>query len=122
MADLVIEHATLITMDPSRRVIEDGAVAIEGNRIVAVGPTDEVRATHGAGRVIDGRRKIVSPGLVDLYAHSGGAMMKCIGEQLGGVPWRDLLDDIGFRYATERWWYVDSQLHAAERLLNGCTM
>ena len=122
MADVLIQRATVITMDPSRRVIEDGAVAIEGDRIIAVGPTDDVRAVHSAGKVIDGSRKVVMPGLVDLYAHSGGGMMKCIGEQLDGVRWRDLLDDVGFRYATPRWWYVDSQLHALERLRNGCTM
>jgi 5-methylthioadenosine/S-adenosylhomocysteine deaminase len=122
MADLLIERATVITMDSQRRVIDDGAVAIVGNRIVAVGPTDVVRSEHAAPRVIDGYRKIVAPGLVDLYAHTGGATVKCLGEQLAGDVWRDLLDDIAFRYATPRWWYVDAQLHALERLRNGCTM
>lgn len=122
MADIVIERATLITMDPARRVIADGAVAIQGNRIVAVGTTAEVRAEHSARTVIDGFRKIVTPGLVDLYAHTGGGMLKCLGEQLGGTAWRDMLDDVAFRYATQRWWYVDAQLHALERLRFGCTM
>jgi cytosine/adenosine deaminase-related metal-dependent hydrolase len=122
MADILIERATVITMDRARRVIEDGALAIEGNRLVAVGRTGEVRRAHGARRLIDAHRKIVIPGLVDLYAHSGGGIVKCLGEQLDGARWRDLLDDIAFRYATPRWWYVDSQLHAIERLRNGCTM
>jgi cytosine/adenosine deaminase-related metal-dependent hydrolase len=121
VADLVIERATVITMDPAWRVIPDGAVAIEGERIVAVGPTEEVRATHPAPRVIDGYRKIVTPGFVDLHAHSGGATIKCLGEQLG-TPWRFLIEDIAHQYATARWWYVDSQLHAIERLKFGCTM
>ncbi|MCC7106282.1 MAG: hypothetical protein IT307_14165, partial [Chloroflexi bacterium] len=122
MADVLIDGATIITVDGQRRVLENGAVAVEDGRIVAVGPANEVRAAHRAETVLDGTDRVVMPGLVDLYAHAGGAMMKCLGEQLDGAVWRDLLDDIAFRYATPRWWYVESQLQAAERLLNGCTM
>ena len=45
MADILITGGVVITMDPERRVIEDGAVAIDGSRIVAVGPSAEVRAS-----------------------------------------------------------------------------
>ncbi|MCC7106337.1 MAG: amidohydrolase family protein [Chloroflexi bacterium] len=122
MIDTLIERATLITMDPARRVISDGAVAIEGNRIVAVGPTSEVKAAHSvAKKTIDGYGKVVTPGMVDLHARSGGGMIKCIGEQLGATAWRDFLDDVAFRHTTPRWWYVDSQLHALERLRFGAT-
>ena len=37
MADIIITNGIVVTMDPQRRVIEDGAVAIEKDRIVAVG-------------------------------------------------------------------------------------
>ena len=37
LVDLLIIHGTLITMDPERRVLDDGALAIDGDRIVAVG-------------------------------------------------------------------------------------
>jgi 5-methylthioadenosine/S-adenosylhomocysteine deaminase len=46
MADILVEHGTIITMDPQRRVIEDGSVAIANGRIVAVGPADEVAAAY----------------------------------------------------------------------------
>ena len=44
MADVLIENATIITVDSDRRVIEDGAIAIAGNKIVAVGPTRDVKS------------------------------------------------------------------------------
>ncbi len=44
-ADLVISGATLITMDAERRVIEDGAIAIAGERIVAVGKREALART-----------------------------------------------------------------------------
>ena len=38
MADTLITGGTIVTMDPNRRVIDDGAIALEADRIVAVGP------------------------------------------------------------------------------------
>ncbi len=46
--DLLIEHGTVITVDTQRRVIEDGAVAVKADRIVAVGTTAELRARYQA--------------------------------------------------------------------------
>ena len=70
-ADLLITGGTVITMDSARRVIDDGAVAITGNRIVAVGTTREVTAAYSARETIDARRKIVMPGLIDGHGHAG---------------------------------------------------
>jgi len=68
-ADLLISGATLITMDGARRVIEDGALAIAGDRIVAVGKREEMARTVQAKAVIDGRRFVVTPGFVDAHIH-----------------------------------------------------
>jgi predicted amidohydrolase YtcJ len=43
-------------MDPDRRVLDDGAVAIAGDRIVAVGPASVIQAAFTATRVIDAGR------------------------------------------------------------------
>src|SRR5262249_14328935 len=51
--DLLITDGTVITVDDGRRVIERGAVAIDGNRIVGVGPTSEIVATLTARKTID---------------------------------------------------------------------
>ena len=48
--DLVLKHGTVITMDPDRRILEDGAVAVNNGRIVAVGKTDELEALYQAAR------------------------------------------------------------------------
>jgi hypothetical protein len=47
-ADILITGGTIITMDSARRVIDDGAVAIVGDRIVAVGTSR--RSGHGSSR------------------------------------------------------------------------
>lgn len=71
-ADLMIVGATLITMNDAREVIEDGALAIAGDRIVAVGKHEALARTVQAKAVIDGRRFAVTPGFVDAHIHITG--------------------------------------------------
>jgi cytosine/adenosine deaminase-related metal-dependent hydrolase len=71
-ADLMIVGATLITMNDSRQVIEDGALAIAGDRIVAVGKREVLARIVSAKTVMDGRRFAVTPGFVDAHIHITG--------------------------------------------------
>ncbi|MFQ5611910.1 MAG: imidazolonepropionase [Anaerolineae bacterium] len=50
-------------------LVEDGAVAVDRGRIVAVGPTREVARQFSAGEVIEARGQVVCPGFVDAHTH-----------------------------------------------------
>ena len=50
-------------------VIADGAVAISGGRIVAVGPSEEILGAHEAKGEIDASGRVVCPGFVDPHTH-----------------------------------------------------
>ena len=78
MADILITNGTVITMDKDRRVLDGGAVAIEGTYIAAVGETETLRRTHPASRVIDASRKVVMPGLIDGHAHAGRDFLEAL--------------------------------------------
>ena len=69
--DILITGGTVITMDSARRVLEDGAVAIRGDRIVAVGATRDLTERFSGRDVIDARRTIIMPGLIDGHGHAG---------------------------------------------------
>lgn len=71
-ADLVIRNAWIVTMDATRQIWRDGALAVAGDRIVAVGPTAEVLASVAARQVIDGSRFVLTPGLVNCHVHITG--------------------------------------------------
>lgn len=66
-APLVIDGATVVTLDGERRELTTGHVVAAGNRIVAVGP-GPAPAYEGA-RVIDGRGCLVTPGFVNTHQH-----------------------------------------------------
>jgi 5-methylthioadenosine/S-adenosylhomocysteine deaminase len=68
---MLITDAIVVTLNDDHDVYFDGAVAIEGDRIVAVGPLDEVRRSVPEGAdAIDARGGVVMPGLVDLHYHT----------------------------------------------------
>jgi 5-methylthioadenosine/S-adenosylhomocysteine deaminase len=73
--DLLIE-GTVITMDGDRRVFRDGAVAVRGDRIVAVDEAAELRERYEPARRLGGRRRIVLPGLIDCHNHLAQALVR----------------------------------------------
>jgi len=68
-ADLVVSGGTIVTMDGQRRVIEDGAIAVNRDAIVGIGPRAEIEAKYAARQQIDARGKLVLPGLIDGHTH-----------------------------------------------------
>lgn len=67
-ADLILVNGTVITVDASDRIAE--AVAIRGDRIIAVGDTAFIESLAGAStRRIDLDGRTVTPGLLDAHAH-----------------------------------------------------
>lgn len=73
---IIIGNATVITMDKQRRILTEGAVATEGDRIVAVGKTAEVRAAHPDYEFVDMTDHILMPGLVNGHVHLAQALIK----------------------------------------------
>ncbi|OAJ54426.1 amidohydrolase [Paraburkholderia ginsengiterrae] len=118
--DVLIENGCVITVDPQRRVIDNGAVAVKGDRIVAVGETSALASKYVADRVIDARRKAVLPGLIDAHAHAGHAMLRTIGGA-DGDAWTAACETIYTRASDENFWEVESHLAALERLKAGVT-
>ncbi len=67
--ELLIRNGFVITMDPERRVFAQGAVAVDGGAIVAVGRDAEVAAAFRPSRVLDVGGAPVHPGFFDCHAH-----------------------------------------------------
>ena len=84
MTDIFIRNADwLITVDPERRMFRDGAVAIQGDRIVAIGKTKDLEPQHtSARRVINARDKVVLPGLIDSHIHTAFQLSRGLADEV----------------------------------------
>ena len=71
-ADTLIKGAVIVTQDEQRRIIRDGALAIRGDRIAAVGTRAELEDKVNAASVIDGRRFVITPGFIEAHIHITG--------------------------------------------------
>ncbi len=68
-ADIIIRNATVITVDPERRIITDGAVIIQKDRIKDIGKTPDLTDKYTAPKVVDGSDKLIMPGLINTHLH-----------------------------------------------------
>ncbi len=67
--DLLITGGTVVTMDGARTIVDDGAVAVKGDVILAVGPRAALEARYAASQTIDGRNSLILPGFVNGHTH-----------------------------------------------------
>jgi len=74
-------------MDASSRVIENGAVAIKAERIVAVGTTAEITGRYVSARVINAAGKVVMPGLINTHGHVPMVLFRGIADDLVLMDW-----------------------------------
>jgi 5-methylthioadenosine/S-adenosylhomocysteine deaminase len=77
-ADLLVENATIVTMNRQRYVLTHASVAVSGERIVDVGPAAALSARYASAEVINGTGKVVLPGLINCHTHLSMSLQKGI--------------------------------------------
>jgi cytosine/adenosine deaminase-related metal-dependent hydrolase len=121
MTDLLLRGGVVITMDPQRRVIPDGAVAVVAGRIAAVGPRAEVEAAHpNPAQVIEALGKAILPGLIDGHAHAGHGLVKTMANG-DSEAWSEACRVIYTLGSPPSFWHAEARLAAFERLRFGVT-
>src|SRR5258706_7572943 len=85
--DLIISGGTVVTMDGSRRVIENGGVAIKGGRIVAVYKTAALDRDYAARGSVNAAGKSVIPRLVKGHTPLPLTLFRGLGDDLGLQEW-----------------------------------
>ena len=68
-ADLLVTHGVLLTLDRERRIFADGAIAVQGDRILAVGQSADLEREYAPHLLIDARGCVVQPGFIDCHVH-----------------------------------------------------
>ncbi len=121
--DRLLAAPYVVTMDPARRVLKDGAVLVRGHRIEAVGFRSDLEARAPAATRVALDRHVLLPGFVDGHLHATQMLARGLADDIDEVkvrwgwdrifPWEAALeeDDV----------YVSGLLTAVELVRNGVT-
>jgi len=120
--DLIIRGGTVVTMDGSRRVIENGGVAIKGGRIVAVDDTADIDRRYAAREIINGTGKVLIPGLINGHTHVPMTLFRGIADDLDLQEWlTKYIFPAEAKNVTEDFVRVGTRLGLAEMIRSGTT-
>ncbi len=124
MASLLVRNADLlITMDPARQQIPDGAIVVDGPAIRWVGQTADLPEEHRtADRIINAQGMIILPGLVNTHHHLYQTLTRAVpaAQNADLFHWLKTLYPIWARLTPEAV-YVSALVGLAELVLSGCT-
>ena len=84
---LVIANGTVITMDGSRRVIANGAVAIDGSDVVGVDAAAAIQQQFRGRETIDASGQVVLPGLINTHTHAPMVLFRGLADDLALMEW-----------------------------------
>jgi 5-methylthioadenosine/S-adenosylhomocysteine deaminase len=86
-ADLILTNGVVLTMNALGDLISQGAIAIKGRDIVAVGPAEEVLAGWQAGEVVDCEGAAILPGLINVHTHVPMSLLRGLADDLRLDVW-----------------------------------
>jgi len=120
--DLIIRGGTVVTMDGSRRVIENGGVAIKSGRVVAVADTADIDKKFAAREVINATGKVVIPGLINGHTHVPMTLFRGLADDLDLQEWlTKYIFPAEAKNVTEDFVRVGARLGLAEMIRSGTT-
>jgi 5-methylthioadenosine/S-adenosylhomocysteine deaminase len=121
-ADLLLTNGFVITMDDAFQHYSNGAVAIKGDAIVAVGDAAKIAAEYSAPEVIDCAGCCIMPGLINCHTHLAMTLLRGLADDLRLDVWL-----YGYMLPVERKFVapdfvaLGTQLACAEAIRSGVT-
>lgn len=100
---LIIGNGTLYTGGKDKRLIEDGAVVVDGTRILEVGDHKVLKKKYPDAEFIDANGMLIMPGFINAHEHIYSAFAR--GLSMPGEPVKDFLEILEFL-----WWKIDRHL------------
>jgi len=118
--DLIIFGGTVITMGGAG-IIRDGAVVVEGDTIIDVGRSAEIKRRYPGYEGIDAKGKVVMPGLINAHQHAAMSLLRGYADD---YPLKEWLENWVWpfeRHMTGYDIYVGALLTAVESIMGGTT-
>jgi 5-methylthioadenosine/S-adenosylhomocysteine deaminase len=120
--DLIISGRWVVTMDAQRRVIENGAIAIRADRIVAAGTRADIDRNWQPKRRIDRPNAMLTPGLINTHTHAAMSLFRGIADDLTLQDWlNNYIFPAEAKNVTPDFVRWGTRLASLEMLLSGTT-
>src|SRR6267378_268154 len=125
--DLLITGGTIVTMDPSRRILEDGFIAARGEEIVAVGSGASASLRFAPKGIdaklkIDARGKLILPGFINSHTHVPMTLLRGLRDDVTLDEWlTKFIFPAEAKNVTEEFVRWGARLAAAEQIRGGIT-
>src|SRR4051794_7673708 len=120
--DYILSGRWVVAADASDRVIENGAVAVRGDRIAAVGPLAEIDKQYTAKQRIDSPDGIIAPGLINTHTHAAMSLLRGIADDLKLQDWLTKhIFPVEAKFVSPDFVRDGTRLACAEMLLSGTT-
>ncbi len=120
--DIIVQGGLIVTMDAGRRVIDDGWIAVQDGRIVAVGARDTLAGRFTASQIIEAAGKVVIPGLINTHTHIPMTLFRGIADDLDLHQWlTEYIFPAEARNVTEDFVRAGTRLGLAELIRGGVT-
>ena len=120
--DTVITNALVLTMDEDLKQYFPGAVAIKGDRILAVGREDEIKQEYSAHETIDCAGKILMPGLVNAHTHVPMTLLRGLADDLRLDVWlMGYMMPVEREFVSPEFVRLGTLLACAEQIRSGVT-
>jgi 5-methylthioadenosine/S-adenosylhomocysteine deaminase len=120
--DLLVAGGTVVTMNADRRILEDGAVAVMGDTIVAIGSRANIEAKYSAAQTINASGKLVLPGFINGHTHVPMTLLRGLHDDVTLDEWlRKYIFPAEAKNVTEEFVRWGTRLAAAEQIRGGVT-
>jgi 5-methylthioadenosine/S-adenosylhomocysteine deaminase len=121
-ADLIVSAGTVLTMDATHSVVHNGAVAIAGGRILAVGTRAEIDKAYKPKSRIDRPDSILLPGLINAHTHAPMSLLRGLADDVNLVTWlREFIFPAEAKNVDREFVRWGARLGMLEMLLGGVT-
>lgn len=119
--DLLVRGGTVVTVDGTRRILNDGALAVRDGRLVAVGDRREIEDRVAPERVLDATGRYVFPGLINTHTHLFQTLLKGLGDDRALVDWFRRMTGPAAVQLTEEDCYLGAAVGCLEAIRSGTT-
>jgi 5-methylthioadenosine/S-adenosylhomocysteine deaminase len=85
--DLIVRGDFVVPMDDDHSVITDGAVAVKGAKIAGIDTYDNISARFSSESIIDGKERVVLPGLINTHTHAAMVFMRGMADDIPLKAW-----------------------------------